>query len=686
MSSSRRIRQPAWTASLVAAFGSLKLRITLGAIAGLVLGIGLSTIGLVRQAERDTLSAQRYREMTEAVRMASVLSLRVVDLQRALQATAARLDRETFANADRLAAFMESQPVLRGLFANLFAATADGQVQVVADAAGVRRSDVSLRDREYFLRTVAEQRPIVSEPVPGRLSNEPVIVFTAPLRADAKVYGVFGAALRLASRDLIADLTEGIDPDGAAMTVVTDAQGRILAHPIRARLLQPLTSEPRLSQAFAHWVEGGSSVEPAGLHLAQTDEMVSAAGVAGTDWMVWRAMPQAELLAPLRAARQQALMWAAGLIVIVSLSTLMLLGWLLRPLTQLEHRAQHLFDGTQDPHAGWPDAGGELGRLERVLRHVGAERAQLEAFNSGLLQKLGSVMGAAPVGICFTRAQRFELVSAEFCRLFGRAEHELVGQPARLIYASNADYEALGPLVGKAFGAGEPYVGEWEMLRADGTHFWACLRGRPVDANDMSAGTIWTLNDIGEQIAERERLEWSAAHDVLTGLANRKALDHRLRAVFEAMPRSVPAAIVMLDLDHFKPINDSAGHAAGDAVLKAVAAAISSKVRASDLVVRLGGDEFALLLERCAPEAAMRIAEGVRSAIAGLEVPWQERVLRVGASIGVAVLAAETRDAAAWLADADAACYDAKASGRGRVHAAVRPLFRVSGAQASIDE
>ena len=678
-------RWPAW---LRAAFGSLKLRITLAAIAGLVLGVGLSTAGLLRQAERDTLSAQRYREMTETVRTASVLSRRVIDLQVALQATAARIDAATLADNTRLVGFMESQPVLRGLFANLFATTPDGQMQVYVDAAGPRRPDVNLRDRDYFKRTVAEQRAIVSDPVPGRVSNEPVIVFTAPLRAEGKLFGVLGGALQLASRDLLGDLVDGLDadPDATAVTIVTDGQGRILAHPTRARLLQTLASERRLSQAFASWVEAGSAAEPAGMNLPQADELVSAAGVAGTDWVVWRAMPQAELLAPLRAARQHALLWAAGLILAVSLSTLLLLWWLLRPLTQLEHRAQHLFDGSQDAHTGWPEVGGELGRLARVLRHVGAERAQLEAFNTGLLQKLGSVMGAAPVGICFTRAQRFELVSAEFCRLFGRAEHEVVGQPARLIYASNADYESVGPQVGKAFAAGEPYIGEWEMLRADGTRFWACLRGRPVDAADMQAGTIWTLNDIGDDIKERERLEWSATHDALTGLANRKALDQRLKAVFAAMPRSVPAAVVMIDLDHFKPINDSAGHAAGDAVLKAVAAAIVSQVRASDLVVRMGGDEFALLLERCTPEVGLRIAENVRAAVAALALPWQDRTLRVGASVGVAALVAETRDAASWLADADAACYEAKANGRNAVRAAVRPMLRGSTAGGETDE
>ena len=671
---------------LFAAFTSLKLRIAVGAVGALALGIGLTTAVLVRDAEQATLAAQRHRELAEVVSTAAKLSQRVVDLQRALRVTATQLDRATLTDDARLAAFVESKPVLRGLFTNVFAASPDGAMRIYTDADDVRQPAVNLADREYFQRTLAEQRPIVSEPVPGRVSGEPVVIFTYPLLAEGKVYGVLGGVLRLASRDLLDDLVDSPESDSAALVVVTDARGRILAHPSRGRVSQSLSTEPRLSQAFERWVGDGSAVEPEGLHLPQAFEVVSAAGVAGPDWMVWRALPEEQLLAPLHAARKQALAWAGGLIVIMWLATLALLHWLLRPLTQLEHRAGHLFDGTQDPQTGWPTAGGEIGRLARVLRHVGAERAQLEAFNTQVLQKLGSVMGAAPVGICFTRDQRFELVSAEFCRMFGRPEHELLGQPPQMIYASNADYQAIGPRVGQAFARGEPYEGEWEMLRADGTHFWARLRGRPVDSADRNAGTIWTLDDIDDHIAARTQLEWSASHDALTGLANRKMLDQRLASLFDVLPRSLPAAVVMLDLDHFKPINDIAGHAAGDAMLRAVASAITSRVRATDLVVRLGGDEFALLLERCTPEVAMRIAESVLTAITAIALHWEGRTLHVGASLGLASLTPETLDAAAWMRAADAACYRAKASGRGTVCAAVRALLQPTGDGVIADE
>ena len=142
----------------------------------------------------------------------------------------------------------------------------------------------------------------------------------------------------------------------------------------------------------------------------------------------------------------------------------------------------------------------------------------------------------------------------------------------------------------------------------------------------------------------------------------------------------------MIDLDHFKPINDRAGHAAGDAMLKAVAAAITARVRASDLVVRMGGDEFALLLERCSHDTALRIAENVRRAVSDI-------ALHLGGPG-----AARRRQPRRGLADRrdgqrrqpgsprpTAACYAAKAAGRDAVQAAKRPALRVVGADATLE-
>lgn len=657
----------AWRLTLASALRSLKLRITLGVVATLVAGIGLIAIVLVNRAEHDTLRAHHQRELSEAARTAALLSRNVIDLQRDLQAAAGRLDPAALADDDAVARFIESLPVLRARFATVFVASPDGRIRALAGSKGVHHPDINLRDRDYFRRTVGEGRPIVSEPVASRLSGEPVIILTYPVHGANGVAAVLCGTLRLASRDLIADLVSVQESDADALLVVTNARGLVLAHPDHRRVMQPLAEEPRLAVAFAAWVAQGSPLEPSGLGLEQPGEIVSAAVSVGPDWVVWRARPEAELLNPFRSARREAVGWAAGLIGLLSIAMFAFLWWLLRPMVLLERRAQHLFDGHFEDGAGWPKASGEIGRLGRVLRHVGAERAQLEAFNTQVLRKLSSVMSAAPIGIAFTRDQRFELVSAEFCRLLGREEHELVGQLTRFIYVSDDDYQELGALVRAAFQSGHAYSGEWPMTRADGSSFWASLRGNPVDPSDSSAGTIWTIGDVSDQKVEKEQLTWSATHDPLTGLANRKLFEQRAASVVAALPRSLPTAIVFIDLDRFKPINDSAGHAAGDAVLRAVAAALTSQVRASDLVVRLGGDEFALLLEHCGPESAMRIAESVRVAIDAIAVPWDGRLLSVGASLGIACVSEDETRVDEWLAAADAACYAAKAAGRGMV-------------------
>lgn len=650
--------------------GSLKLRITIGGIAALVLGIGLITVLLVQRAERDTLRAERQRELSESVRMATILSRRTLSLQRALRSVAQQLDAATVSDPDALARFVQTKPVLIDMFASVFVADREGRVLLATDGPELRRPDVRLGDRDYFRRTIDEGRPVVSEPLPSRISGKPVIVFTHPVANAAGTYAVLGGTLRLAQRDLLIDMVETQDGDAPGLLVVTDAQGRILAHPSSDRLLRPLAEEPRLREAHAAWVESGQAVEPAGQTLPQAGEVVSAAGVPGPDWMVWRVRAEADLLAPLQSARRDALLGAAALVGLMSLALLGLLHRLLRPLSQLGRRAQHLFDGSIEPEAGWPQTGGEIGRLARVLRHVGAERAQLEALNSDVLRRLGSVMSAAPLGIAFTRDGKFELVSDEFCRLLQRQRSELLDHSTAIIYADPQARETLGPLVREAFQAGRAYDGEWQMRRADGSVFWANLRGRPVDLHDPGAGTIWTLADIGDQRSEREQLEWSANHDALTGLANRQALERRAARLIAATPMSLPTALVCIDLDHFKPINDSAGHAAGDAMLRAVADAMGACVRASDLVARVGGDEFALLLERCGPDTALRIAHDVRDAIHAISLPWEGRALRVGASLGVASLSRSMADVAAWVEAADDACYAAKAAGRGTVLAA----------------
>jgi diguanylate cyclase (GGDEF)-like protein/PAS domain S-box-containing protein len=663
---------PSSFAELRRALGTLRARLTLAGIAALALAIFLNTMTLVQRAEQDTLVEQRERELGETERIAASLSSRVLELQGALSAVAEQLDKRTLYDKPALERFMTDRVVLRRMFGNVSVITADGTLQVYGERSSLRKLSANVADRPYFREALDHARPTISEALISRVLDEPVIVLAQPLRGPHGAFGVVSGAIRLGSGGLMAQVLQyrgANQPD--ALLVVTDEQGRILSHPDGRKALQHLATEPRLAQAWADWVRMGSPLEPAGVSAQQGGELVSVASVNGPQWLVWRALPQQRLLAPLHDARRQAFAWAVLMVVAASMALLGLMAWLLRPMQALERRAQHLFNPAFDPHAGWPEAPGEIARLAQALRHAGAERAQMDAFNTDLLQRLENVMAAAPVGIAFTRHERFELANAELCRMLGCPPGALAGQPLRSLGLDEAEAPALLRRAERAFQESRPYSDELQLRRPDGSAFWAQLRVQPARCGESDQGLIWCVLDITAQRAAREQLHWSAHHDTLTGLANRAAFEQRLEKVFAARPRSIPAVLVAMDLDHFKPINDGAGHAAGDAMLKAVAQAINACVRAGDLVARLGGDEFVLLLERCSPERALPIADAVCAAVAAIELSWEGRVLRVSASAGVAALQADMSEVAHWLKAADRACYDAKAAGRGHARAAL---------------
>jgi diguanylate cyclase (GGDEF)-like protein len=169
-------------------------------------------------------------------------------------------------------------------------------------------------------------------------------------------------------------------------------------------------------------------------------------------------------------------------------------------------------------------------------------------------------------------------------------------------------------------------------------------------------------------IALREQLRNQALRDSLTGLYNRRFLEEMLeRMCRDAERRKVPISAIMLDLDHFKKLNDQHGHAAGDAVLRDVAAAILSCLRTVDVACRYGGEEMAILLSDCSMAAATGKAEQIRSRIAELT---RAGGAAVTASFGVASIPETSSQPADLLPAADAALYEAKQQGRDRVVAA----------------
>ncbi len=164
-------------------------------------------------------------------------------------------------------------------------------------------------------------------------------------------------------------------------------------------------------------------------------------------------------------------------------------------------------------------------------------------------------------------------------------------------------------------------------------------------------------------------LHYEARHDLLTGLENRREFEYRLARVVEsARSNYTEHALMYLDLDQFKVINDSCGHAAGDELLRQLGSMLSDHVRTRDMAARLGGDEFGVVLEHCSLQRAQHIGEALCQAIEAFVFVWEKQIFRIGASIGLVAVTSDTGSVVDLLKAADAACYAAKDSGRNHLH------------------
>jgi diguanylate cyclase (GGDEF)-like protein len=194
------------------------------------------------------------------------------------------------------------------------------------------------------------------------------------------------------------------------------------------------------------------------------------------------------------------------------------------------------------------------------------------------------------------------------------------------------------------------------------------VEARYVPARDC-AGKVAGFTILARDITEQKKSEsYAASHDALTGLLGRQEFEQALEAaVRRAREYDRSHALVFIDVDQFKVINDTCGHVAGDQLLRDIAALLARHVRDADTLARLGGDEFAVLLEGCPAPQASRIAQGLIDAVRGMRFEWQGRLFGLGASAGVALVTTETLDGKSALSAADAACYVAKDLGRNRV-------------------
>lgn len=206
------------------------------------------------------------------------------------------------------------------------------------------------------------------------------------------------------------------------------------------------------------------------------------------------------------------------------------------------------------------------------------------------------------------------------------------------------------------------------IQRLDGSTVSVNLVGSPIHTDGQISGIVLALHDMTQERQYIANLSWQATHDALTGLANRREFEYRLEQALNTLARqSGRHSLMFLDLDQFKLVNDTCGHAAGDELLRHICAVLQAGLREGDTLARLGGDEFGVLLENCPPDQAERIAEHLRQTVQSLHFVWKGRPFVTTVSIGLVHIAQSPGTLEASLRAADMACYMAKEKGRNRV-------------------
>lgn len=336
----------------------------------------------------------------------------------------------------------------------------------------------------------------------------------------------------------------------------------------------------------------------------------------------------------------------------------------LRPLHKLALFSNRLAGGDFDQAVGWdrPDEIGSLARqMDQMRRDLKTSFAEQQV-----------VLSNVQVGVVFVRNGTIQIANRYAEDIFGYNEGGLYGQPTSVLFPAD------GPIPGQAQGPSRgPMAAEDSSLedllflkRQDGSLFWAQLRQRRLDPLQHQVGSIWVIEDFTQRKAIEDEIYNLAFYDPLTSLPNRRLLRDRLKQALVASSRSGQAgALLFIDLDHFKTLNDTLGHDVGDLLLQQVAQRLIRCVREGDTVARLGGDEFVVVLEslgRKQDEVEAHCALVGDKIFSALNLPYQlgEHGLCSTPSIGIALFEGQQSSIEDLLKHADLAMYQAKTSGR----------------------
>jgi diguanylate cyclase (GGDEF)-like protein/PAS domain S-box-containing protein len=632
------------------------------AIALIVL-VGVIQRHFVRQDIVKLLSDSQFALATRvADELDSKMQLHLQSLAQAAAATPANV----LQSPERIRAYYSARPDLLVMFDGILVLSAKGDV--IADLPEIPgRSGVNAADRDYFQEALRTRQPLYADPVLGKATGEPIEQFVAPiLGADRRVLAVLIGTLRLNKKNFLAGLSDAkVGKTGYFFVITKGPQPVFVVHPDRSRLMQ--ARQPGASpmgdialRGFEGTVEGVNSY---GVPV-----LVSYKALKTTNWVLGAMIPEAEVFAPIAEAERRIYLVLAVVALLVAPLVWFITWRMLSPLTTLRNAIQNLLTGDRVFTPVQVLRHDEIGDLAANFNVMMADRDEVDARLRESEYRLRMITDNMPALIAYVdRGLRFRFTNKTYGDWFGYGPEQLVGRSVQ---------DFVGPEI---FSNIKPYLDE--ALKGERVTFSHVMhtpgKRRMVEVTLIphcsqggeAAGAYTLIHDITEQKTVEAKLRQLVRYDTLTQLPNRFSFNERLADAIARSERTrAQLALMFLDVDRFKAINDNFGHEAGDEVLQEFSQRVAQAVRTTDTVARLAGDEFVVILEglRDASEAELV----ARKILAALEPEFRLRsgTLRVSTSIGIAYRGPGQVDAEELLRNADRALYVAKREGRNRYH------------------
>ncbi|MDD2810180.1 EAL domain-containing protein, partial [Rhodoferax sp.] len=632
---------------------------------------------LLYTAARDKLRTSLSQQLEVLVQqVGNELDDKLMLRAAVLQSMAAKFPADRIRDVRQVEQYFRDSPNLTHLIDDFYLFSPQGVLLVDWPIAKGRRG-LDMTDRDYIQAAMRKAPFMISKPILGRSTKQPMVVISAPiLNAKGELLGILGGVVNLKKTLLLKPLYDTSVGEHGYFYLVGPERLTIM-HPNQDRLLKPITprgANPYLDRALDEHADG--TVE--GTNSAGLKGLFSFMHLPHTGWVLAAVLPSSEAFASISDLRGRSGVFTALSLIIALAVVLLLVRRFTQPLetlTQFLNAQQNDTDIPKLPHScretnQLATAFEGFVNQQKSTQHM-LEVAARRAEEANADWRIAAAAFESQEGIYISSVEAVILrVNHAFTHITGYSAEEAVGQTHQLL-RSNRHTRDFYKSIKAAIADTGVWQGEVQSRHKNGTVFptWQTVTAVKNEQHQVTHYVV-TLTDISERKAAEAKIESLAFFDPLTLLPNRRLLLDRLHlALANSARHGLAGALLFIDLDNFKVLNDTLGHAKGDMLLQIAAKRLVNCVREGDSVARLGGDEFVVVLQdldRTPALAAAQAKVAAEKIITALNQPYilGEHNYHNTPSVGVALFYDHQRSAEELMQHADLAMYDAKRTGR----------------------